>query len=280
MDNAGELEPRDASTLSQDDIHSELNRYGLQATGHHANNIAMLQEQYDDEFQKSQAGRNEYLEKRRKLDAARRKRAMYEAQHVEEMEALARNSKLEVWYNLAQDNQTPADAHLYQLNRVTCRAVARVLQQNTSLISLDLSRSYPKDTGAEQSRADRGLGDEAGVHLAEMLRTNRRLVKLEAANNNFGPATARAMGEALSVNNTLCFLNLEDNPLTVSKVDDGRENDFTGIESMAEMLTRNTSLTNLNLFKSFLGMEGGRALSAALKKNQSLIILGEWRSRN
>lgn len=68
--------------------------------------------------------------------------------------------------------------------------------------------------------------------------------------------------------------------MTVSKVDDGRENDFTGIESMAEMLTRNTSLTNLNLFKSFLGMEGGRALSAALKKNQSLIILGEWRSRN
>jgi hypothetical protein len=77
-----------------------MQRYGLQPTGHHQQNIAALQEKYDEEFQKSQAGRNEYLEKRRKLDAARRKRAMYEAQHVEEMEALARNPKLEVWYNL------------------------------------------------------------------------------------------------------------------------------------------------------------------------------------
>ena len=60
----------------------------------------------------------------------------------------------------AQDNQTPPNACLRDLNHVTCRAVARVLQQNTSLLSLDVSRN--------------NRGDEAGVHLAEMLRTNRR----------------------------------------------------------------------------------------------------------
>jgi hypothetical protein len=237
----------------------QMQRYGLQPTGHHQQNIAALQEKYDEEFQKSQAGRNEYLEKRRKLDAARRKRAMYEAQHVEEMEALARNPKLEVWYNLAQDNQTPPNACLRDLNHVTCRAVARVLQQNTSLLSLDVSRNQ--------------LGDEAGVHLAEMLRTNRRMFKLEAEQNNFGPATCRAFGEALNVNNTLTFLSLEGNPMSFSDESDGRENDFTGIEAVSDMLEANTSLTSLNLFNCTLLLEGGRALAKGIQKNSSLIVL-------
>jgi len=254
------MQPKDASILGQDEIHHEMARYGLQPSAHHANNVQLLQEKYDDEFQKTQAGRNEYLEKRRKADAARRKRAMYEAQHVEEMEALARDPKLEVWYNLAQENQTPQNACLRHLNAITCRAVARILQQNSSLLSLDVSRS--------------NLGDEAGSHLAEMLRTNRRLLKLEAENNNFGPLVARAFGQALKVNNTLSFLSLENNSLTRS-ASDGREtyNDFSGVDEMSSMLEVNTSLTSLNLFSTGLSFEGGKAIARGLLKNSSLIVL-------
>jgi hypothetical protein len=206
---------------------------------------------------------------------------MYEAQHVEEMEALARDPKLEVWYNLAQENQTPQNACLRDLSKVTCRAVARVLAQNSSLLSLDISRS--------------DLGDEAGLHLAEMLKTNRRLLKLEVERNGFGPATIKAFGDALTFNNTLTFLSVENNPLTVSRSDD-RQHDFTGVEHFAKTLESNSSLTSLNMFCTQMSMEGtlsvcfgvrrpsmltlwcavltgGRALAKGLLANSNLIVM-------
>lgn len=252
------MHPKDASRLSQEDLHKELQAHDIQPTGHPQDNLQLLQDKYDEEFRKSQEGRTEYLEKRKKADQARKKRAMYEAQHVEEMEALARDPKLEVWYNLAQENQTPQNACLRDLSKVTCRAVARVLAQNSSLLSLDISRS--------------DLGDEAGLHLAEMLKTNRRLLKLEVERNGFGPATIKAFGDALTFNNTLTFLSVENNPLTVSRSDD-RQHDFTGVEHFAKTLESNSSLTSLNMFCTQMSMEGGRALAKGLLANSNLIVM-------
>jgi hypothetical protein len=100
------------------------------------------------------------------------------------------------------------------------------------------------------------------------------MFKLEAEQNNFGPATCRAFGEALNVNNTLTFLSLEGNPMTFSDESDGREDyDFSGVEAVSDMLEANTSLTSLNLFNCTLAIEGGRALAKGIQTNSSLIVL-------
>merc|ERR1719181_2606904 len=158
LENKGDfetIEPESAQELTQDQLNEQMRKYGLTPTGSHTENVTKLQEEFNEEYEKIRLARDEYVEKRRKFDAARKKRALLEKEHVEEMEALSLSPKLEVWYNKAQDNRTPADACLRQLGPVTCRAVSRVLHQNTSLLSLDVSHNR--------------LGSVAGVHLAEML---------------------------------------------------------------------------------------------------------------
>ena len=252
-----QLDAENANELSQEQIHEKMRSYGLQPSGSHADNVTALQLKFDEDFEKLRAARDEYIEKRRKADAARKKRALLEKQHVEEMEALARDPKLEVWYNSAQDNTTPTDACLRELGPVTCRAVSRVLQHNTSLLTLDVSHS--------------GLDDEAGGHLAEMLKANRRLVKLEAEGNAFSSVACAAFGEALSTNATLSYLSLEGNELSSSP--GSTKTSVAGLQALAAMLETNTALTALNLFCTALGADGGRVLADALQRNTSLVVL-------
>ena len=254
------IEAESAADLTQDQINEQMRKYNLQPSGSHTDNIQKLQEKFDEEYEKIRAAREDYVEKRRKFDEARKKRAMLEKEHVEEMEALSVAPKLEVWYNKAQDNATPTDASLRQLNMITCRAVSRVLHQNTSLLALDVSHN--------------GLDDVAGMHLAEMITTNRRLVKFEAECNNFGALSCAAFGKALKINSTLTYVSFENNPLGSSSSEDGRTRaDMSGVQALAEMLEVNSSLTALNLFCTSLRKDGGELIANGLQGNGTAIIL-------
>lgn len=59
--------------------------------------------------------------------------------------------------------------------------------------------------------ARKNILDHDGIFLAYMLRTNKVLRKLELEGNNLGPLCAFAFGRVLMENNSLRFLDLENN---------------------------------------------------------------------
>jgi len=77
----------------------------------------------------------------------------------------------------------------------------------------------------------------------------------------------QAFGESLVRNSSLQHLNLDSNPLT------GSDGDIDGIRHLAAALEHNTSLTSLNLHRCGLKDKGGRAISAALDNNHSLLFV-------
>ena len=72
------IEAESAADLTQDQINEQMRKYNLQPSGSHTDNIQKLQEKFDEEYEKIRAAREDYVEKRRKFDEARKKRAMLE----------------------------------------------------------------------------------------------------------------------------------------------------------------------------------------------------------
>lgn len=77
----------------------------------------------------------------------------------------------------------------------------------------------------------------------------------------------QAFGESLVRNSSLQHLNLDSNPLT------GADGDFEGIRHLAAALENNTTLTSLNLHRCGLKDKGGKAISAALDNNHTLLFV-------
>jgi Ran GTPase-activating protein (RanGAP) involved in mRNA processing and transport len=127
------------------------------------------------------------------------------------------------------------------------------LPDNKSLLTLNLSR--------------KNLNDTHGIQIAEMLKKNKKLRRLELEGNFFGPETAKALAEALRVNRTLRYLDLENNNLTNAGEDD------SGIHAMLESLRVNTILISLNLSNNYLTGPCGNSINDCLRGNKTLIHL-------
>ena len=102
------------------------------------------------------------------------------------------------------------------------------------------------------------------LETVEGLRQNDpTLVNLELFDKGIGDAEAQAIAEALRENSTLQKLDLSDNEF------EGAE----AAASLASLLRNNSSLTKLDLTMCNLGPDAGAALAAALKENTTLTEL-------
>eukprot|EP00808_Paulinella_micropora_P014475 g14577.t1 len=127
-------------------------------------------------------------------------------------------------------------------------AVAKGLQVNKKLTSLDLENN--------------GIGDAGAQAMGESLRVNQTLTELHLQYNSIGNDGAHAIGEALKVNGTLQHIDLMRNQL-------GDE----GAKHIASALKVNTALQVLNLFGNNIGSEGAAAIADMLKINPTLEAL-------
>ncbi|OQR92796.1 hypothetical protein ACHHYP_03194 [Achlya hypogyna] len=233
--------PVDAFSLGQNDLRRELIDRGIQPKGFFNDDAARLQEEFNTEHTRN------YLR-----ETIKRKRQQRETELREEIEEIASNPKLEVWLDLVKANTTPFEAQ-FRVNSIATRALSKVLPFNLSLRALNLSGNQ--------------LDDMAGKAIATVLRRNSVLQKLEAESNLFGPATLKEFAAALAVNEGLAYLSLESNPLTAD------EADFSGIAAFGAMLAKNSTLTSVNLWRTRLGIEGGKALVKGLYNNSSILCL-------
>ena len=124
---------------------------------------------------------------------------------------------------------------------------------NTSLTSLDLSSNQ--------------IDDPAGAYVARLLKRNTALVNVSLGSNQLGARACRAFGESLCSNTTLKCLSLEANSLSR-----GGE-DISGIRALADMFSKNKTLTSINLWRCTLGAEAGLALSRGMESNQTITFL-------
>lgn len=140
-----------------------------------------------------------------------------------------------------------------ELSSVRLRLLAKALEKNHSCESLDLSR--------------KGLNDDDGVSLAQMLQKNKHLQTLTLEGNNLGLKTAKELAVAIGhPDSQLKSLNLEANNITFSG------NDQTGVIDIAKALEKNRSLLCLNMVRNHITPQGGEALVSALKHNNALTM--------
>lgn len=155
-------------------------------------------------------------------------------------------------YAQVKQNSTPPTARI-EVNSITARALAKAMWTNTSLTSLDLSCNE--------------IDDPAGAYVARLLKRNTALVNLSLGSNQLGSRACRAFGESLCSNTTLKCLSLEANSLSR-----GGE-DVSGIRTLADMFSKNKTLTSINLWRCALGAEAGAALSRGMGSNQTITFL-------
>jgi len=146
-----------------------------------------------------------------------------------------------------------------ELTSVRLRLLTQAMENNTSCMSLDVSR--------------KGLGDEDGVPLADMLKNNKHLQKLELEGNNLGVNAAEAIGEALRENEGLRSLNLESNNLTAN----GSEQ--KGIIVLADALRDNGTLRVLMLSKNGISAQAGEHFVRCERANLFVLAggIGFWK---
>ena len=156
-----------ADVLSQNELRRELNDRGIQSKGFFNDDARRLQQEYDKEHKETlitvEREAREGAARLARQKAITSRREEQERELKEEQEALAKDEKISFWLELMKSNHTPSSAILVA-NDITCRAICKALAFNHSLISLDLCRS--------------SLSDAAGVHIGNMLKRNRSLVKL------------------------------------------------------------------------------------------------------
>lgn len=250
------LKAKDAAALSQNDLRKELLQRGMEPSGFWEDDMKTLQKVFDREYNKllseEQERMKEEASKKSKEQHEKAKKRAAQREIFEEEDALAKRPDIECWMHLVSSGQSGADAVL-NVKPVLARHIAKTLPATSNLLSFDLSRNK--------------IDDKVGVHLGDMLKRNKSLIKLELMENELGPSSTIALADALCTNTKLKYLGLEGNPLTRG------QKDFTGAEAIAKMITRNKTLTTLNLRRTGIGVDGGRAIADAVGRNDTLIIL-------
>lgn len=150
-------------------------------------------------------------------------------------------------------DSTPRDFSFagLELGGPRTRLLAGHISINNSLTCLHLAR--------------KSIADPDGVQLALMLYNNKVLRKLLLEGNMLGPKTAKEIGNALLVNKTLRFLDLESNQLTQDN------EDVKGMVVFIESLKQNKSLISLNVANNKLDQDMGKEFKSCLETNQTLI---------
>ena len=157
------------------------------------------------------------------------------------------------------------------------RAFASMLQQNQSLINVDISLCnidsdsacclvkalYSNTALTVLDMSKNSVGERGALAIAEMLKYNTTLTVLDMSKNSVGEKGALAMAEMLKYNTTLTVLDMSNNSV-------GEK----GALAMAEMLKCNTTLTVLDMSKNSVGERGGLAMAEMLKHNTTLEELG------
>ena len=128
------------------------------------------------------------------------------------------------------------------------------LQQNTTLVSLNLSKTGITATDPDTTRS-----------LTKMLQINKSLTHLDLSKNKFSDSGACCIFEGLQQNSTLVSLNLSKTGITATDPDTAR--------SLTKMLQINESLTHLDLSKNTFSDKGARCIFEGLQHNNSLITL-------
>ena len=156
------------------------------------------------------------------------------------------------------------------------REIARGLLQNTSLKKLDISGNKPGMEGSvalagmlscNKSLTELNLRScdipEGGLReIARGLLQNTSLKKLDISENNLGMEGSVALAEMLSCNKSLTELNLRSCDIPEA-----------GLREIARGLLQNTSLKKLDISNHKPGMEGSVALAEMLSCNKSLTEL-------
>jgi Ran GTPase-activating protein (RanGAP) involved in mRNA processing and transport len=117
------------------------------------------------------------------------------------------------------------------------------------------------DTYKELIIGDGFLGDDGAIHIANGVKTNTTLTKLDLRGNNIRSDGATAISQMLKINHTLKRLSLEWNCLGIWE---------TGVRTIADALTTNACLEELDLRNNKIGPQGMQSLAVSLKHNTKL----------
>ena len=128
------------------------------------------------------------------------------------------------------------------------------------VVLADVLKSNTTVTKLDLSRHSIDGAGAAG--LAEALKSNTTLTVLELSYNNIGDAGATDLAEALKSNTTLTVLKLSNNGIRDA-----------GAVGLAEALKSNTTLTVLKLSNNGIRDAGAAGLAEALKSNTTLTVL-------
>jgi len=115
------------------------------------------------------------------------------------------------------------------------------------------------------------INDKIATSIAEMLKSNKTLKKLELESNSIGALGCAQLAKAVAGNDTLQYLGLMCNPLSSNS--DTRKRDNCGIDAISDMLQHNKSLRTLNLRSTQTDSLGGTSLVQGLLTNDTLLIL-------
>jgi len=191
----------------------------------------------------------------------------------------------------------------YSINSEKAKVLAEALKTNRTMTTLEIEDDNIGDEGAKAfaealktnnilmtlNLAGNKIGVEGAKAFAEALKNNNKLMTLNLGNNTIGDEGATAL-----VNTKLTELYLYNNHISlegaIALAEALEENKFlrtlnisgnnqmgfslnVGIKAFAKALTKNTTLTELNLSDNEINDEGGKALAEALKTNKTLTTL-------
>ncbi|CAF1527230.1 unnamed protein product [Adineta steineri] len=182
------------------------------------------------------------------------------------------------------DHLAPSDI-LVSVRDVCSRlnAITNIYPRFQTLVTLDLLSNGIDD-------------DEGACCLADALKINQAITRLDLTRNNIGPQGAQHLADALKINQTLKILSLSDNTigeegacylsdaLKINKtlvtlhLHGNRIND-KGAQCFADMMMINQvthnfiTLTKLNLRSACIDFEGAQFLGDALRSNRTLTEL-------
>eukprot|EP00948_MAST-09A_sp_MAST-9A-sp1_P000350 g350.t1 len=106
------------------------------------------------------------------------------------------------------------------------------------------------------------MGDQGAEAIADALKVNKTLQRLNLSSTDISYQGAEALADALKENNTLQVLNLDENSI-------GDQ----GAKALADALKENKTLQKLDLHENGIEDQGAKALADALKVNKALKIL-------
>lgn len=156
------------------------------------------------------------------------------------------------------------------------RPIAEALQDNETLVDLDLSDNHIGSEGASLlidalavnkvlSRlvlAGNDIEDEGLLGIAKSLKVNRALRELSLENNDFRRIGATALASALSQNSQITLLNLSRCAVSLD-----------GLKALSTVLRATNTIKDLRLAHCRLGNAEAEELAAALKQSQTLQAL-------